>query len=272
MSSFKRGVKFEVKPFRFGELRPDGQSSSGIKEVSSFELKSLKDSGSFKESLSQEEIRNERHHAKRGNFSVLPLVSEHRGLKEQEERDYAQAIEEEVQARLRAAVEQARQEGYRAGHEEGYAKAYAEAMGKLDGKIDDFAEMIGTLKEQCHKVLSENKTDAYKMIKSLTQWISLKEVSDEGYLERLLEKLILEMNTKNNLVVRVSQDAFKHLPEAVERVEKRLGQLSNIRIEADLDMQGPGIVLESENGIIDASLKSQMAALDKIFESVGADE
>lgn len=273
--SFSRGIKFEVKPFRFGQLVPeegDGSDRPATKEVSSFELRSLKDTSAFKSQITEEVIRTERGFEKDKSFSILPLVREHRGIKSQEEADYRNSIEKEVEARVQAAIEQARQEGFQAGHQEGYGKAYQEAMGKLDVKVEDFADILGDLKDQCHKVLSENKAEAYKMVKSLTQWISLKELDNEGYLDRLLEKLILEMNTKSNLVVRVSQDSFKRMPEVVDRVQAKMGQLTNIRVEVDLDQEGPGIILESDNGIIDGSIKAQMASLDKIFESVGADE
>lgn len=270
--SFSRGVKFNVKPFRFGQLVPEGGEGSGINEVSSFELKSLRDTSAFKNQITEEVIRKERGFEKDKSFSILPLVRDHRGLKAQEEKDYREAIEGEVQARLNAAVEQARQEGYQMGHQEGYQRAYQEAMGKLDGKIEDFTDILGSLKEQCHKVLSSNKAEAFKMVKSLTQWVALKEIDNEDYLHRLLEKLIHEMNTKNNLVVRVSQESFKHMPEVIEKVRARMGELVNVRVEVDLDQEGPGIILESENGIIDGSIKAQMAALEKIFETVVIDE
>ncbi len=266
--------KFDVKPFKFGQLVPnaDQEAVSELEEVSSFEMKSLKDASAFKNSISEDVIRMERGFAKAKSFSINPLVEEHRGLKAQEERDYHEKVEEEVQKRLAAMVEQAKEQGFQAGHQEGYTKAYQEAMSTLDGKVEDFVDTLGNLNEQCHKVLTENKKNAFEMIKNLTKWISLKEISDEGYLERLLEKLILEMNTKNNLVVRVSQDSFKAMPEVIERIENKMGKLVNVRVEADLDQDGPGIILESENGIIDGSMKAQMASLEKLFESVTVNE
>ena len=275
--SFSKGVKFDVKPFTFGQLSPDsgGGDSEGAKTpnvISTFELKSIKDASAFKQDVSQEVIRQERGLEKEKSFSILPLVRQHRGLKDQEEKDLEQAIEQEVQKRLQAAAEEARQEGYQAGHQEGYNKAYQEAMNKLDDKVEDFTDIVNNLKEQCHNVLSENKQDAYKMIKSLTQWITLKEVEDEDYLGRLLEKLIHEMNSKSNLVVRVGQNSFKRMPGIIETVEEKMGKLSNVRVEIDLDQEAPGIILESENGIIDGSLKAQMTSLEKLFESVGLNE
>lgn len=267
--------KFDVKPFKFGQLVPTegaSESEQPLEEVSSFELKSLKDASAFKNNITDDVIRQERGFAREKSFSINPLVQEHRGLRAQEERDYEQAVEQEVQRRLSQAVEQAKEEGFQTGHQEGYTKAYQEAMAKLDDKVEDFVDTLNNLNEQCHKVLTENKQNAFEMIKNLTKWVSLKEVSDEGYLGRLLEKLILEINTKSNLVVRVSQESFKHMPEVIERVESKMGSLINVRVEVDLDQDAPGIILESENGIIDASMDAQMASLEKIFESVTVNE
>ena len=98
--------KFDVKPFKFGQLVPnaDQEAVSELEEVSSFEMKSLKDASAFKNSISEDVIRMERGFAKAKSFSINPLVEEHRGLKAQEERDYHEKVEEEVQKRLAAMV------------------------------------------------------------------------------------------------------------------------------------------------------------------------
>ena len=52
----------------------------------------------------------------------------------------------------------------------------------------------------------------------------------------------------------------------------KVGKLTNVRVEADLDMKENGIMLESENTIIDGSLKAQFESIDKLFLSVGLNE
>ncbi|MEX1098795.1 MAG: hypothetical protein WEB87_00130, partial [Bacteriovoracaceae bacterium] len=78
--SFSKGIKFDVKPFKFGQLAPEaGEEKS--EAVSAFELKSLKDASAFKNNISEEVIRKERGFEKEKSFSILPLVREHRGLR-----------------------------------------------------------------------------------------------------------------------------------------------------------------------------------------------
>jgi flagellar assembly protein FliH len=40
------------------------------------------------------------------------------------------------------------------------------------------------------------------------------------------------------------------MPEIIETVEAKLGHLSNVRIEIASEINHPGIILESENGLI----------------------
>ena len=67
--------KFDVKPFKFGQLVPnaDQEAVSELEEVSSFEMKSLKDASAFKNSISEDVIRMERGFAKAKSFSINPL-------------------------------------------------------------------------------------------------------------------------------------------------------------------------------------------------------
>jgi flagellar assembly protein FliH len=58
------------------------------------------------------------------------------------------------------------------------------------------------------------------------------------------------------------------MPEIIQTVQARLGQLSNLRIEIVPEIQHPGIILESENGLIDGSLEGVFQNIDKIFEQV----
>ena len=112
--------------------------------------------------------------------------------------------------------------------------------------------------------------NGYETILNLTKWVILRELKDDGeYVHRLLEKLITEIQTKSNILIQIDERSFRDMPDILEVVEERLGSLSNVRLEKDFDIDGPGIVLESDNGIINGTLKEQFNNLDKLFLKVG---
>ncbi len=264
--SFQKGNKVDVETFSFSQLTPT-QGNPG--EITEFELEALSPATDFKKKLSEDIIRLEREHEVSSGFSIDENVREHRGLRDQENTDFEQRVEEEVARRLNKRMKQAYEEGFTAGVEDGAKKAYDEAAIQYDEKILVFEQFLTQMMEQKESILVESKQEAYALIKNLTKWIILKEVQDKDYIERLLEKLILEVNTKSNLTIRVNQEDFDDLPGVIEKVESRLGALTNVRLEIGHDQTERGIVLESEVGVIDGSFKSQMKSLDKLFENVG---
>jgi flagellar assembly protein FliH len=101
--------------------------------------------------------------------------------------------------------------------------------------------------------------------------VALKEIDEDNkYLTRLLEKLILELNEKKNLLIRISAKNFDKMDGILDEIQNKLGALSNVRVEIDHDMQDDGgIILESEKGIIDGSYQAQFEMFSRVFETVG---
>lgn len=258
----------KVKDFQFGQLVPsDGENT--IINSESFELKSLKDASGFKNSITDEVIRSEREFEANSSFEIDKVVKDHRGLTNQAEADYEQRVSAEVERRIQELKEQAYSEGFTKGQSDGIEKSYAESSVAHELKIEELAAHIENLKKQMDDIYSKSHNEAYLMVKNLTKWIILKEVDEKYYLARLLEKLTHEINTKSNLLIHVNESSFGYMPEIIKIVERKLGILSNVRVEIDYDMQDNGIILESENTIVNGSLDAQFATIDRLFQNVG---
>jgi flagellar assembly protein FliH len=218
----------------------------------------------------QEVIRNERAHASRSNFKVAPIVREHRGMVKQEETERENQIQNEVNRRLLMIEEDAYERGYQRGQEDGREEVFRETQSATDEKLELLNAMIKEVLESKAEMLKEERQQVYETVRTLTKWIVLRELKEDGtYIERLLEKLILEMQTKSNLLIHVNQSAFDSMPEVLEQIQKRIGELTNVRVEVDHDQDLPGIVLQSENGILNGRLGVQFKNLDKLFSNVG---
>lgn len=266
-----KNTKQQIKPFKFGQLIPS-QSEHAADEIVDFEMKPLADAAQLKNNLTDEIIRVERKHEAASSFNIDPRIKEYRGLVSQEKQDYENSVAAEVERRLEKISHEAYQQGINDGREEGMKQAYDEALLKHEENIVKLADMVEELNTTRQEILENSKEEGYKLIKNLTKWIVLKEVEDKEYIQRLLEKLILEMNTKSNLLIKVDTETFGFMPEVIKFIEDKLGQLTNVRVEVQEDMNGKGIILESENGIIDGTLKAQFISIDKLFESVGVNE
>ena len=260
----------EIKSFEFSDLQ--GTHVVTQTKFQSFEFKDLHGESVNSERASEEDIRAERVFAQKNNFKVDEVVSNHRGLSNQEQNDLEQKIQAEVQRRLNVLSEKAYQEGLEKGREEGKEEAFNEYQVLLGQRVENFGQVVEQLQGQSDKVLERNRTEVYDFIKRFTKWIVLKEINEKVYLENLLEKLILELNARKNLIIKVGKANFAQMPEIIQVIESRLGQLSNVRVEIVPEIHHPGIILESENGLIDGSMEGVFQNIDKIFEQVTRNE
>lgn len=257
----------EIKPFQFNDLKGESVSSKGS-GFKPFSFDELSGESVNSQSASEEDIRTERTHERNNNFRIDSTVRDLRGLARQEQSDFEARVEAEVQRRLAAVQEEAYRDGVEQGKAEGKALAHQEYEAQLGAQLDEFSGVLGQLAQQGSAILEQERHHIYEFIKRFTKWIVLKEIDEKVYLEKLLEKLVLELNAKKNLIVKVGKNNFRDMPEIIAAVESRLGQLQNTRIEIVPEIQHPGIILESDNGLIDGSLEGVFGNIDQIFQQV----
>lgn len=256
----------EIKSFEFTDLQ--GTHVITQTQFKSFEFGTLDGKPMVSEIISDETIRTERNFAKKNNFKIDDIVQDCRGLTKQEQNDLEERIQSEVKKRLELAFQEAYQEGLEKGRAEGRELAINEYQETLAQKAERFDDIITQVQGQSDKILQKNRQEVYEFIKRFTKWIILKEIDEKVYLESLLEKLILELNVRKNLIVKVGRANFEQMPEVIHTVESKLGQLVNVRVEIVPEIHHPGIILESENGLIDGSMEGVFSNIDKIFEQV----
>ncbi len=261
-----KSVNFEIEEYEFRSFSTTQDNG----EVKSFEFQDLDAAVPVTNEVHQKIIKIERQQSEKNGFDISPIVRQHRGIKKQEDIEREEAIENEVRKRVAKLEEEAYREGYEKGIADGRDFIYQETKASTEEKMIVLTDMINDVLATKEEILKTQKSQLYTLVKTLTKWITLKELKDDGkYIERLLEKLILETGTKENLLIQVDQKHFEQMPEVLETVQNNLGKLVNVRVESDYDIQYTGVVLESQNGIINGSLNEQFNSLDRIFESVG---
>jgi flagellar assembly protein FliH len=243
--------------------------------IENFEFSKL-DVNNFKtdnDEISNEEmLRVERRHESETGFSIAPIVREHRGINRQEQDERERTIEGEVEKRLRKLEEEAFHKGHAEGIKIGKEEIYGQMRSECETKLESISEMVSAVLKTQIELIQSEKVAVQKTIRNLTKWIILRELKgDEQYLERLLAKLIEELQTKSNLLIQVNPKAFSSMPDILETVQKSLGKLDQVRVEEDFDIAGPGIVINSENGIINGTLREQFRSLDELFSKVGVE-
>lgn len=260
---------YEVRDYTFESLL-DGSAPDKNLHVTDYKIAELSDDQVISREKRERIIRRERQLEKKSPFRISDIVRKDRGINRQEEEDYQKRVAREVEKKVEQLKQNAYQEGYSAGEEKGYAEALEKATAEYDDRVNKLNDLVDSVVTYRKDLVDTQRLAIYRMVKSLCKWVVLREVRDDNdYLSRLLEKLVLELHSKSDLLIRVNESDFDNMPKALEILENKIGKLTNVRLEVDRDMVERGIVLESKNGIVDGSLDSQLKSIDKLFEGIG---
>jgi len=217
----------------------------------------------------EKKLRIERDFADNAHFEISPIVRQHRGINKLENEEKETRISEEVSRRVAEIEQDAYNKGFTEGQKIGQAEVFKETRAVTEEKLISFTEMINFVLQTQEEIINQQKSELYLLLKNLTKWIILRELKDDGeYIERLLEKLIRELKVKSNLLIKVNENGFKGMEDVLQTVQENLGELENVRVEVDYDVDECGLIVETKNAIIDGTMEQQFLKLDELFRTV----
>ncbi|RLA64130.1 MAG: hypothetical protein DRQ88_07680 [Epsilonproteobacteria bacterium] len=254
--------QIEVRDFVFDSLSGQQPDSDKIESVAFTPLNLVE--------KRDQELKFEAELADSKGFKILELAQEQNERKNQREREQEDKIQIEIQSRLKLlekeTFEKAHEEGIQAGKDEITAKLKIDS----EAQVSVLTTLLEDLMASKEVLFEEQKIQLLFMVKNLVKWVIMRELKDDGnYLESLLEKLILELQTQTNFNIQVNKNDFEKMPEVLESLQKKIGELKNVRFVVDYDLPEKGIVVDSDNGMIKCSQTEQFHALDKLFEKIG---
>ena len=215
----------------------------------------------------------ERKFAKNNNFDIHPILRDKRGIMAQESELQEEIVESEVQKRLEEVRENAFAKGYQEGKAKGENDVYEQTKIEAGEKLDMLSEIINEVLKSKIRLIREEKSHIYGLIRKLVKWIILRELSNDGdYLKRLLDNLASEIEGNSDLVVYLDQESFKNMPEFVDYAQEKLKNFKNVKVKIGHDIEGVGIMLCSESEIISGTMEDQFKSLEKIFSSCMPEE
>jgi flagellar assembly protein FliH len=170
----------------------------------------------------------------------------------------AKKIEEEYK-------EKGYQDGYTAGYQEGYKK------GEEDAKA--IIEEAKTIKEEIIKekqrMYKEAESDIVNVILLAVEKIVGKYVEeDKDIILNLIKKGMENYNAFDKVTVRVSEEDYEHCIKNKDKILKDIEFLDDVNILKDLSLKKGDCVIETNSGVINSGVSTQLKALKNLFAGV----
>lgn len=199
---------------------------------------------------------------KDARFSINSLLRDPLSIEEEERR----VMDEKVQARVSAIEEEARAraseigyaDGLKQGHEEAFRRFQTESAERMAG----LEQLIASLEGAKREIFRANERYLVELVFRVARMVLLRELSaDKEYVLRLTRELIERVGARENIRVRVHPDDLETAALLKDGLEKALGTLQNLNVEASAQVRRGGCELETQWNVIDASVETQLEGI-----------
>lgn len=177
----------------------------------------------------------------------------------------AERIVSEAKQEAASIQESARSEGFEAGYSEGKAKADSEVASirrsleeEYARKAEELEAEYNKLKEELEPALVDKLADIYEKI------VGIELTDSKETVTFLLKKALGSMDSNKSYIIHVSQEDFADVNASIDDILKSSGILAdNLEVIEDHSLSKNGCMIESDGGIFEVGLDTQMTLLSK---------
>ena len=171
----------------------------------------------------------------------------------------ARAILDEARAEAARIVTEAKEVHERErkrGFEEGSEAAKLEMAERMIDAVGSIVDYLGTVEHDMVEVVGR----ALERI--------LGEIGDKELIIRVVKNALATVRNEKNLTLRVAPDQVATVKARMNEILAQYPIIVDVQVMGDGRLGKTGCILESEIGVIDASLEGQITALKKSFERI----
>lgn len=178
---------------------------------------------------------------------------------------WRQQQEEELN-RLREAVRQeAYQDGWEQGYEEGYREGVAKAEAEWQKRLEEINSQLQEALRLKQAMLAETETELIHLCIALVRKIIGQMVQEqENTVRQMIQQALRETQAPGRIRLMV-HPADLSAAESIYRELSLLAPGEPLEVLADPDVQRPGCIIQTEHGIVEATLDAQLETIREHF-------
>lgn len=203
------------------------------------------------------------------DFKMSDLVRIQTGVAELEQKTIAEQVEVIVLERLKSVQEKAYREGYELGREEGRVEALKKHEKDILDKVASLQQLTSSILNLKPDLVSFNEAHLVKLAYFFASLIAMEEIAANP--ERVLSvirKSIELAQADEEVTFKVSMKDLQFLEEIKSGNKKEYEFLNRVKFEASEAITPGGVVLETNYGVVDASLEERTKKLWKMLNEV----
>ena len=162
-----------------------------------------------------------------------------------------QRLEEEYQTRS--------ENSYKFGFEDGRKIGLDEGREEVRSTVEALSRMLAAVAEERLKLLRDSETVVFELASSIARRIIHREVRiDPQIIRRVVAESLRLVEERQTIQLRVSPSDWQHVKAYEQELTGTSHGIKTLEIREDERIEPGGCVIESESGIVDARIQTQL--------------
>lgn len=228
-------------------------------QIESFSPGKIKDKKGVKYKDLQKRFPENRQNSR---FQISELARGPLSVNREEELRIQKEIAKRLNEQLGKVREEVKKEAFETGFEEGKKLGQQEVLAASKPMLSSLERLIKQFESMSLDVFRANEEFLIHMVYRLAKSIILREIKeDKDYVRRLTETVLERLGTRENIKVFVSPKEISATQTLKQDLAQNLGELKNISIEIDSEIETAGCRIETDFGEVDARIEVQLENL-----------
>ncbi len=200
-------------------------------------------------------------------FNIGEEIKKQRGHAQYAEEQYNLKIEEEVQKRIEKLKSDTTKKSYEHAIKMAKTEIESQFLKNFEQQVSDLTNYVAFIKEQQRDILLQSKKDVLKILQLVVQWILQKEVKVD-YVEKILPIILNQVQDNQKILIKVDPATFETLQGADNLISQKFTSFKDIKLISDDHIPHPGVMVETDSNIFDATYDAQLKLVEDIFSNI----
>jgi len=218
-------------------------------------------------SLDAAVIATEHSNALSHGFDIEEEIKKQRGHAQYAVDQYNFKIEQEVERRIEQLQAEVTQKSYEHAIKIAKTEVENQFLKNFEQQITDLTTYVAFIKKQQKEILLQSKKDVIKILQLVMQWILQKEVKVD-YVEKILPVILNHVQDGQKILIKVDLTTFETLQGADALISQKFSSFKDIKIIPDDRIPHPGVIVETDSNIFDATYDAQLKLIEDIFSNL----
>lgn len=196
------------------------------------------------------------------DFRMSEIVKEQTGIKEVEEKNIEELVQQRLVEKLQAIQESAYQEAYNLGLHEGTQKAFSEMKHQIESglaALDNVLQKIHNLKID---LVNSNERHLVSLSFHMAKLLALKEVSaEQAHILKIIKSAVQMAQNEEDVKIHISSENYHFIQALIDEGKKDVDFMKKMKVEARTDLGAGDCVIETNYGQVDSRIEQRAQTL-----------